>query len=64
VLLFILEAAMDHFGKWRFAHPGVSLEQWVNMLGAIDALQSDWAYANGPLALPPKYDGQCGYWLD
>lgn len=49
--------------RWRRLHPGVLLEGWANAIAALNDIQSDWAYRNGPLNLPERYDGRHGWWL-
>jgi hypothetical protein len=49
--------------RWHRLHPGVLLEGWVTAMAALDDIRSDWAYRNGRLALPERYDGRHGWWL-
>lgn len=48
---------------WQRRHPGVLLDQYVTAIAALDDIQSDWAYRNGPAKLPERYDGRHGWWL-
>lgn len=49
--------------KWQRLHPGVPIEGYAVAMAALHDIQSDWAYANGRLALPERYDGRHGWWL-
>jgi hypothetical protein len=49
--------------EWFDKHPGVPFEGWIHAVSAVQSQQSDWAYRNGPLKMPEKYDGKDGWWL-
>lgn len=48
---------------WFRIHPGALLQGWCQAMAAVNDVQSDWAYQNGPLKMPERYDGKHGWWL-
>jgi hypothetical protein len=57
------DEAETPIARWLRTHPGVPLDGWANAVAALNDIQSDWAYLNGPLNLPERYDGRHGWWL-
>lgn len=48
--------------KWDRTHPGVNMDRWVRSTFAYVSIHADWAYRDIGI-LPPRYDGQAGWWL-
>jgi hypothetical protein len=53
----------DYIAIWRRTHPGVDLQAWCQSMAAVQTIQSDWAYRNGPLRISLEYGGEHGWWL-